>query len=287
MGNFLKMRTAALFLAVMCVGFTSCSDDNDEPGGGNDTPGVVNPSNVFTGEMPKSVAGTTINRNSEGLVTEMKMADGKTVTFEYLVKSRAAETQNTVIMKVIDGDVKTDYIMTIGANGFINKAHIKVDTGSPKESEEGDWKFEYDSDGHLTNGYYDYTDEQGHNTYSVTIKWKDGNIIKTYKDDGWDSYTHLYTSETYKTPLENKGALFMFESIYPVEIYYFECAYYAGMLGKGPKNLAVASYEYDEKDELSEYIWTLDKNGYPIKFKEKDDPVPEDDINTSVIKFTW
>lgn len=69
MEKFLKMRTAALFLAVMCVGFTSCSDDNDEPGGGN-TPGVVNPSNVFTGEMPKSVAGTTINRNSEGLVAE-------------------------------------------------------------------------------------------------------------------------------------------------------------------------------------------------------------------------
>lgn len=90
MENFFKMRTAAFFLAAMCVGFTACSDDNEEPVW-NDTPGVVNPSNVFTGEMPKSVAGTTINRNADGLVTEMRTADGKVITFDYLTQTRATE----------------------------------------------------------------------------------------------------------------------------------------------------------------------------------------------------
>ena len=50
MEKFLKMSAAVLYSAVMCVCFTSCSDDNDEPGGGNDAPGVVNPANVFTGK---------------------------------------------------------------------------------------------------------------------------------------------------------------------------------------------------------------------------------------------
>ncbi len=55
------------------------------------------------------------------------------------------------------------------------------------------------------------------------------------------------------------------------------------MLGKGPKNLAVASYEDDEKDELCEFIWTLNQNGYPIMFDVKDDDHPGE----STVKFTW
>lgn len=276
-----------MFVAAMCVSVTSCSDGNDEPGG-NETSGVVNPSNVFTGQMPKSVAGTTISRNSDGLVTEVKTTDGKNITFEYPSNSRAEEAQNTVIMKVVDDYSVADYTLVIGSNGFVSSAHYKVVTDSyPKESEEGDWTFKYDSDGHLTRADYDYVDEQGHDTYSVTLKWKDGNIVNTFKDDGWDNYTYLYTSATQKSAIENKGALFMFESIYAVEIYDFEWVYYAGMLGKGPKNLAVADYEDDDDEELMEYIWTLDDNGYPVKFKEKDDDMDEDEPNSSVINFSW
>ncbi len=75
MENFFKMRTAAFFLAAMCVGFTACSDDNEEPGW-NDTPGVVNPSNVFTGEMPKSI------------------------TFDYLTQTRA--TKVAVLLEYVE-----------------------------------------------------------------------------------------------------------------------------------------------------------------------------------------
>lgn len=276
-----------MFVAAMCVSVTSCSDNNDEPGG-NETSGVVNPSNVFTGQMPKSVAGTTISRNSDGLVTEVKTTDGKTITFEYPSNSRAEDVLNTVTMKVVDDYSVADYALVIGSNGFVSSAHYKVVTDTyPKESEEGDWSFKYDSDGHLTCADYDYVDEQGHDTYSVTLKWKDGNIVNTFKDDGWDNYTYLYTSNTQKSAIENKGALFMFESIYAVEIYDFEWVYYAGMLGKGPKSLAVAAYEDDDDEELMEYIWTLDDNGYPIKFKEKDDDMDEDEPNSSVINFSW
>lgn len=284
MEKFLKMRTAALFLAVMCVGFTSCGDDNDDPGGGNGTPGVVNPSNVFTGEMPKSVAGATIDRNSEGLVTEIRTADGKVITFDYPPKSRAAEASDNVKMTVVGDDWKTEYDMTIGSNGFVSESYVKTTANNPNENEEGEWAFTYDGQGHLTNARHRYTDVQGEGKYSVTLQWKDDNIIKTFKSNGdWDNYTYMYTSSDYPTAIENKGAIFMFEDIYPVEVYDFEWVYYAGMLGKGPKNLAVACYEYDDKDELCEFIWTLNPNGYPTMFDVKDDDHPGE----STVKFTW
>lgn len=75
----------------------------------------------------------------------------------------------------------------------------------------------------------------------------------------------------------------MFEDIYPIEVYDFEWVYYAGMLGKEPKNLAVACYEYDEDDDVIDFIWTLNQNGYPIIFDVKDDDLP----GTSRVKFTW
>ena len=281
MEKFLKMCAAVLYPAVMCVCFTSCSDDNDEPGGGNDAPGVVNPANVFTGKMPESVAGTTITRNSEGLVTVMRTVGGTVITFDYDTASRAENADNTVVMTVDEDGDKTFYSMTIGHNGFVSKAYVKYKEPGQHEYEEGVWTLSYDNAGHLTKAHHDYVDEEGEDDYTVTIQWKDDNIIKTYKDDGWDSYTYKYTNSIYTKPIENKGALFMFEDIYPIEVYDFEWAYYAGMLGKGPKNLAVSAV--DDESYTENYVWTLDANGYPTVFDIEDDDHP----GMSTVRFTW
>lgn len=281
----------AVLLSVACIGVSSCSDDDEmEPEViENQTPGTVNPSNVFTGLAPKSVGGTTITRNSDGLVTEMRTADGKVITFSYPAASRADENQNNVLMTILEEDLKSEYSMFIGSNGFVSNAHFKVTslTGDPKDEEEGDWAFSYDGEGHLTNARHIYNDIQGEGDYSVTLRWENGNLVSSFKESGWDSYTYLYTSADYPQPLENKGAIFMFESIYPIEIYDFEWVYYAGMLGKGPRNLAVASYGNDDEDSseryVDEYVWTLDANGYPTLFDVKDDDHP----GYSTVKFTW
>lgn len=290
MKKVFRTSVAVMLLAAGCVGFTACSDDNDEPTGSeNQTPGVVNPSNVFTGLAPKSVAGTTITRNADGLVTEMRIADGKVITFTYPASSRDFNASDNVRMTVVEDDVTTEYDMIIGSNGFVSKSYVKVTSGNSNEDEEGDWAFTYDAEGQLTNARHIYTDVQGEEDYSVTIQWQDGNIIKTFKDSGWDSYTYMYTSSDYPSEIENKGALFMFENIYPVEIYDFEWVYYAGMLGKGPRHLAVACYENEEYDdeEYEQYIeyftWTLDPDGYPTVFDVKDDDHP----GSSTVRFTW
>lgn len=77
----------------------------------------------------------------------------------------------------------------------------------------------------------------------------------------------------------------MFEDIYQIEIYNFEWVYYAGMLGKGPKNLAVSSKGSDEDsdNETTEFVWTLNANGYPTLFDIKDDDQP----GLATVRFTW
>ena len=47
------------------MGFTACSDDdeNENGEGGENTATVVNPSQVFTGGLPKSVSGMAISHN--------------------------------------------------------------------------------------------------------------------------------------------------------------------------------------------------------------------------------
>ena len=73
----------------------------------------------------------------------------------------------------------------------------------------------------------------------------------------------------------------MFEDIYPIEVYDFEWVYYAGMLGKGPKNLAVSAV--DDERYTENYVWTLDAKGYPTVFDVEDDDHP----GMSTVRFTW
>lgn len=270
-------------IAVSCA-FVSCSDDNDEPNGGNQAPGVVNPQNVFTGLMPSEINGSKLTHNANGFVTKITTSDGKVITFEYPIISRADESTNTVVMTVDEGGDITYYDMAIGDNGFVSSAYVKYKEPGQHEYEEGTWTLTYDNQGHLTKAFHDYTDEQGDNDYTVTIEWGDDNIKKTYKDNGWDCYTYQYTNSKYPKAIENKGALFMFEDIYPIEIYDFEWVYYAGMLGKGPKDLAVSCSEIEEDHvHTTNFIWTLDSKGYPTVFDVEDDDHP----GTGTVKFNW
>lgn len=278
--------TASVILA--SAGLAACSNSDDEPAVSEiQTPGVVNPSNVFTGKMPVNVGGTSFVRNAEGLVTEIRTTDGKTITFTYLSYSRMAGDDSRVVMAIDYYGDRTVYDLTIGSNGFVSKSYVKMGEPGDHEYEEGEWQFTYDAEGHLLKGIHTYIDYYGAGNYSVNLRWENGNIVKTWKDgeeEDWDSYTYSYTSAEYPTMLENKGALFMFESIYPVEVYEFEWLYYAGMLGKGPRNLAVSRTEVDEDGSYTEYFtWTLDENGYPTMFDVKDDDHPGE----STVRFTW
>lgn len=66
----MKKNITMVFLAATVLSaamtFSSCSNENND-NNGNDTPTTaVNPKTVFTGGLPKSVAGATILMNDKG-----------------------------------------------------------------------------------------------------------------------------------------------------------------------------------------------------------------------------
>lgn len=74
-----RMLAASMLSAALCLGFTACSDDdeNENGEGGGSTVTVVKPSEVFKGGLPKSAAGMSISQNKEGLVTSIIGEDGE------------------------------------------------------------------------------------------------------------------------------------------------------------------------------------------------------------------
>ena len=80
-----RMLAASMLSAALCLGFTACSDDdeNENGEGGGSTVTVVKPSEVFKGGLPKSAAGMSISQNKEGLVTSIIGEEGEKAVIEY------------------------------------------------------------------------------------------------------------------------------------------------------------------------------------------------------------
>ena len=258
-----KILTMA-YLAAAVLGATmtlsSCSNDNEDDG----TFGAaVNPKTVFTGGLPKSVAGMTIQTNDKGQVISIK--DRKNiVTFQYSVAgTRTGASTPNVIMTIGQGKKKQVCNLFLNKDGFVKHCD---ETGYDVDGEEyltGD--FTYKNDGQLLT----MQRSDGGNEKTI-IKYQGGNIVEVSDVDGeeaeWKVY---YTSQTVSTPIENKGCIMLFRDTFGIGMGEMQFAYYAGLLGKATKNLPVALEEVGAPKML--FSWTLNSAGYPISFKGNED----------------
>lgn len=270
-----KVMAASMLGAALCLGFTACSDDdkNSNDNGGNDTTTVVNPEKVFTGGLPKSVAGMNIVQNEEGLVTSITTEDGDKAVFEY----PSATTKDVLINRAritvtdSDGDV-TELNLQLNKDGYVESCN-SIDHAGTSDAHNETWKMEYDADGHLIR--MERSEGGGEVT---TLTYKDGNVVETSTitpgdDWDWPAATILYTTDEITTPVENKGCLMMFDELLDVDMDEMIYAYYAGMLGTATKHLPLSQhypYSYDETTGVAEYndkdfVWELNSNGYPTK----------------------
>lgn len=252
---------AGFFALLLCVGFTSCDDDDDNNAEGAGT------DNVFP-EGTKKVATTndgyetTTFNYSDGKLISVKSGQNENITFEY--------SGNAVIMtSVYTGGSqieKTVYTLNIGSNGFATNGTATYTYGNEKES--GNFSFAY-SGGYLT--AINTTGEEGYDNYKIT--WENGNITRVvneyrFKDeDGEDSGTYT-TTATYDGNL-NVANISFFDEL--VDLDELEYAYYAGLLGKTTKNLLKSKVETgDSSPYTTNYTYELDANGYPISITEND-----------------
>lgn len=292
-----RMLAASMLSAALCLGFTACSDDdeNENGEGGGSTVTVVKPSEVFKGGLPKSAAGMSITQNKEGLVTSIIGEDGEEAVFEYFfAETKADATKDRAKITVTDdeGDV-TELNLQLNSNGYVEYCN-SIDHAGTSDASEFTWEMKYDADGHLI----EMRRSEGSGELTK-ITYKDGDAVKTSTsymgggdmngdgvldgNDEWEDGAIIdYTTGEIATPIDNKGCLMMFDELLDVDMDEMIYAYYGGMLGKATKHLPLAMRDADDTSvELSNYKWTLNSDGYPTQLLIKDEGDEEK------YTFTW
>lgn len=253
-----------LMAGALSMGFVACGNDDSEGTEGEGGKVIVNPSNVFTGERPKVVAGMSMSYNDAGLVTEINDIDGEKITFEYQNVTRVGGKEYDVKMIVVDRETYV-FNMQLNEQGFVKHCDEDSDT----------WDFGYNDDGQLN---YMKRSEGGNEVTKVTYQNGDAVKMTMVSEDGPDTgmeTTILYTSDEVKTPIENKGCLMPFDIGLRVDMDEMKYAYYAGLLGKATKHLPVKNKDFTLN-------WTLNNAGYPIKLV-----IPEDSSPFNTYTFEW
>lgn len=292
-----RMIAASMLSAALCLGFTACSndDENENGEGGGSIVTVVKPSEVFKGGLPKSAAGMSISQNKEGLVTSIIGEDGEEAVFEYFfAETKADATKDRAKITVTDdeGDV-TELNLQLNSNGYVEYCN-SIDHAGTSDASEFTWEMKYDADGHLIEMR---RSEGGGELTKIT--YKDGDAVKTSTsymgggdmngdgvldgNDEWEDGAIIdYTTGEIATPIDNKGCLMMFDELLDVDMDEMIYAYYGGMLGKATKHLPLAMRDADDTSvELSNYKWTLNSDGYPTQLLIKGEG--DEEKHT----FTW
>lgn len=292
-----RMLAASMLSAALCLGFTACSDDdeNENGEGGGSTVTVVKPSEVFKGGLPKSAAGMSISQNKEGLVTSIIGEDGEEAVFEYFfaeTKADAMKDRAKITVTDDEGDV-TELNLQLNSNGYVEYCN-SIDHAGTSDASEFTWEMKYDADGHLI----EMRRSEGSGELTK-ITYKDGDAVKTSTsymgggdmngdgvldgNDEWEDGAIIdYTTGEIATPIDNKGCLMMFDELLDVDMDEMIYAYYGGMLGKATKHLPLAMRDADDTSvELSNYKWTLNSDGYPTQLLIKDEGDEEK------YTFTW
>lgn len=269
-------RFAWVVLLTLCSTtlFVGCSDDDDDDGGKEpEVGGQIDPSNVFTGKLPKSYAGSAVTYNNEGLVTKIVTEDEE-VTFTYPSAITKASSAKQVIRMTIfypdypeEGKMYLD--MTIGDSGYVESCKETYE----KDSDIDTWEFGYNSDGQLN-----YMMRSENDNRKTRITYTNGDITKI--EETSDINEHYIGTVSYgATPIENKGCIMLFDTTFSIDMDEMQFAYLAGLLGKATKHLPVLYTDESNDDSSYEYNfeWKLDSNSYPTSMTSEGHDYP----------FTW
>lgn len=273
---------APAFIAMMCIGFISCSDDNDEPNPGEQESSVtVNPLTVFSQGAPSQVGDYVITKNAQGLVTKI-VDDDEVTTFDYTPaktsKSRASiniPTDYDMTMNVEWGNDENgvDFYIKLNKQGYIEYAYeIDEDKWDGIHAEE--WWFKYDEAGRMI----EMKRTEGDNEITTITYNVDGDIVKVAVKDDEDGNTMettvAYTDASHSSPILNTSGIMLYDDSFRIDMDEMAPAYFAGLLGKGTTHLPLSAIEEGLEcleprityiDDYT-FTWVLNSENMPTSF---------------------
>lgn len=241
MKNLLKF---SFFIAILLGSniFLSCNKDDEPSGSGNS--GKVDPSKVFINGIPSQVGDLKIYVNEDGLVDKI-LDYGHPITIDY--NPQNADGYD-IVAKYSGGSWSEVYYMKLNKMGFVS--YVYEDYGNNKYDE---WWFEYNSDGQLNKM------KRSEERETTNITYTNGNITEVKCTDG--THYKFY----YPNHIQNKGAIMFFDYGFAIDIDEMEFLYYAGLLGKGTKDLPEISVDQEDGYSMDEE-WEFNSEGFPIKY---------------------
>lgn len=248
----LLLKTVAYAIACSAV-LSACGSDSDDSSNDFGSVSNVNPKSVFTGKLPAKADGYQVNYDAQGRVTSLVKSDEK-VTFTYNDGTRASQTDWDVMMK--NENENEVFYIRLNKMGFA-KDVLEIDD---EEDESDTWKFEYNAQGQLT---YMYRSE---GEATTRIEYSNGDITKVREEEPEEEPMEciiFYTNATYKTAVENKGCIMLFDDMFQIDMDEMGPAYYAGLLGRATKHLPVSC---KDDEGTWNFGWKFDDNGYPTWF---------------------
>lgn len=265
MKKFLKFLSVLLF-ATLSLAFTACSGDDDP-----DMPGSTSISKNTQARIKEAFPGLRLDSihpdedgvrypkltYSKGLLSSYKEcnSDG---TVDEAISFKFEYTPDTVYIKNPWNGL---YKAVIGENGLVSQ--LICPNGRVNN-------YDYNADNLLIR-YDSRLKGSGQNYYEIT--WKDGNITSSRDYDLYEgSWYYIETKYSYSSDINKGGILFdgwIGDNGVHMGRNINDAMYYAGLLGRGPKNLP-ASYDYKDTwlsySSHKDFTYTFDENGYVLYY---------------------
>lgn len=260
-----------MFVTTISVNFVSCDgDNNDVP----KDPSSGSVSNLTKEQIQSTFSGLridSIHSSDEWNNIKMEYADGLLISYKECYPD--GSVHDGVDFKLVytpDTIYVNRYKAVIGNNGLVSQ--LICPTGKVN-------KYEYDNDSHIIK--YDIALTKQNDRY-YELNWENGNI-SSVRDNSYEAGTWMIyeTSYTYSEDINIGGILpsdrsWIDDSGYSVGYGINNVLYYAGLLGRGTKNLPKScSYRYQVStnkyyEYKGNYVYRLDDSGYVIYSKDSD-----------------
>ncbi len=241
---FTVNQWGALLLAALCVGFTSCNDDDEVPVS-IWSPGAQQPvaGSVTMGNGLMQTGTKVLTHDEQGRLTSTKIYN----RLNLLTSSEMityGDNTITVVETEYDGD---EVSVETTVYDFAGKGWIFASTETVVESDENHKRvvstnYSYDGDGRLV-GYAKSTGE------SYVVNWSDGNVMSVVKSPSADVVTFTYGNLSDEKGLNGLTAYDLGDD---------EGALYAqGYFGVKSKSL-VEAYRESDDNELTRFSYEMD-----------------------------